>query len=89
MSGDFHQLPPVAREGELPFRFAFEAKCWDSVIPPTNVVNLQTVFRQTDQAFIRILEGMRKGFVAKADETILKGLERVLKFADGIEPVEL
>ena len=50
LSGDFFQLPPVSRDG---FRFAFEAESWARCVP--QLVELTTVFRQSDPAFVAAL----------------------------------
>jgi ATP-dependent DNA helicase PIF1 len=89
LSGDFHQLPPVAKYDGPPYIFAFEAGAWSSVIPNSQVVILEKVFRQSDETFIRILEGLRSGYISKGDEKVLKGLSRTLKYDDGIDPIVL
>lgn len=45
VTGDFFQLPPVTRSGDV--KFAFEAEMWNKVISRT--FNLTRVFRQSDQ----------------------------------------
>ena len=61
LCGDFFQLPPVAREG---FRFAFEAECWARCVP--QLVELTTVFRQSDPAFVAALNEVRLGRCSSA-----------------------
>ncbi len=92
LSGDFFQLPPVGDDhgtGQKIYKFAFEADCWDHMIPRSNIVGLTRVFRQNDDRFVKILEGMRKGLVQENDMQLLKTLARPLAFNDGIEAVEL
>ena len=48
VTGDFFQLPPVTRSGDV--KFAFEAKLWKETIQRT--FNLTKVFRQRDQGII-------------------------------------
>jgi hypothetical protein len=79
----------VAKRGDAPFEFAFEAKSWSRVIPNRNVVNLKKIFRQSDRHFIMILEAMRRGVISRADEQVLKDLKRSVRYDDGIDPVEL
>ncbi|KAH0825902.1 hypothetical protein J3R83DRAFT_7645, partial [Lanmaoa asiatica] len=54
-SGDFLQLPPVITTGQP--LFAFQSKSWSSVIKSQFL--LKTVYRQTDQDFIRALNWCR------------------------------
>lgn len=65
--GDFLQLPPVvktvpkkvgAAAGPVPL-FAFESACWSTVIKHT--IMLETIYRQRDPAFQKILEEARYG----------------------------
>jgi ATP-dependent DNA helicase PIF1 len=85
LSGDFYQLPPVGS----PVVFAFQAECWDSLIPIENQHDLTKVYRQTDSTFVKLLERMRFGTVEPADADILRGLSRKLEYEDKIEPVGL
>lgn len=50
---------------------------------------LTRVFRQKEDAFVRILEGMRRGVIGPEDEQILKACDRTVVYDDGIEPVGL
>jgi ATP-dependent DNA helicase PIF1 len=45
--GDFFQLPPVSRRDEPRKPFAFEAPCWNTLIPPHAVVDLRQQMRQS------------------------------------------
>lgn len=85
LSGDFYQLPPVGQ----PVVFAFQAQCWDSLIPLDNQHDLTKVYRQTDDTFVKLLEKMRFGTVNSSDADILRGLSRKLEYEDRIEPVGL
>ncbi|WVR08357.1 hypothetical protein IAU60_005412 [Kwoniella sp. DSM 27419] len=87
LSGDFFQLPPVARDNTC--KFAFEADCWPAIIPRSNMSSLTRVFRQKEDKFVKILEGMRRGVIAQDDVALLKSLEREVKYPPGIEPVGL
>ena len=54
-----------------------------------NMSGLTRVFRQKEDAFVKILEGMRKGIVRPEDLALLKRCDRKVVYADNIEPVGL
>ncbi|KAK4687337.1 ATP-dependent DNA helicase PIF1, partial [Tremellales sp. Uapishka_1] len=87
LSGDFFQLPPVAKKAQPVF--AFDAKSWSRVIPPENMLGLTRVFRQKEDRFIRILEAMRLGQISAEDVATLQELSRAVEYPLGIEPVGL
>jgi ATP-dependent DNA helicase PIF1 len=58
LSGDFLQLPPVAKYNECK-KFCFQAKCWDEAVEMTML--LTQVQRQNDAIFIDLLEELRFG----------------------------
>ena len=82
MFGDLHQLPPVVDEGEVaehlenvhggPFFFSIQALREGA---GTARVELNTVFRQKDEALISVLNRIRDGEVDEEDLTALN--ERV------------
>ncbi|MDD5054564.1 MAG: DEAD/DEAH box helicase, partial [Candidatus Nanoarchaeia archaeon] len=63
--GDLFQLPPVANDSEYIFSnyykspYFFDAKCFKNL--SINAVELSTVYRQSDESFINILNEVRKG----------------------------
>src|SRR3989344_1285621 len=59
-SGDFFQLPPVAREGVRP-SYAFESESWRQLSPVTCYLTQQ--FRHEDNTFHSILSAIRRGQV--------------------------
>jgi ATP-dependent DNA helicase PIF1 len=59
--GDFFQLPPVSREGEMPSEFAFTADAWQLAKPV--ICYLHEQHRQEDPDFLAILSSMRSGNV--------------------------
>jgi ATP-dependent DNA helicase PIF1 len=70
--GDFFQLPPV-QKGNIPKGrpvFAFQASQWAKTIEET--VMLETIFRQTEGSFQRILEEARHGRLTEESIAILK-----------------
>ncbi|KAH6555454.1 hypothetical protein KP509_1Z253400 [Ceratopteris richardii] len=87
VTGDFFQLPPVKPPNQRKF-FAFDADCWDKCFDLQ--VELNYVFRQSDEQLISMLNEIRKG--CQSAETIksLNSCFRVL--ADdglGISPTRL
>ncbi|XP_029380423.1 ATP-dependent DNA helicase PIF1 [Echeneis naucrates] len=84
--GDFLQLPPVSK-GKEKACFCFQAKSWHKVIKVN--MELTEVRRQTDQAFISLLQAVRMGRVteevtAKLMESAYHQIER-----DGIQATRL
>jgi len=70
--GDFFQLPPV-QKGNVPKGqpvFAFQASQWGKTIEET--IMLETIFRQSEGAFQRILEEARHGRLSDGSITILQ-----------------
>lgn len=50
---------------------------------------LTRVFRQKEDDFVKLLEGMRKGIVRPQDIALLARCNRQIKYDDAIEPVGL
>ncbi|EOX92974.1 DNA repair and recombination protein pif1, putative [Theobroma cacao] len=71
VSGDFFQLPPIFK-GHDPSRkeFAFEADCWDASFDIQ--VELTKIFRQSENRFIKLLQGVRRGNSDPEDLQFLK-----------------
>ncbi|GAB4815472.1 hypothetical protein N2152v2_002518 [Parachlorella kessleri] len=91
LSGDFHQLPPVAkggREAEAARKFCFEAESWGRCIQAC--VQLTRVFRQSDREFVDLLAKVRGGACPEAVlRTLLAACRRPLATEDGILPTKL
>jgi ATP-dependent DNA helicase PIF1 len=87
--GDFCQLPPVQGREDPPQIYAFQAQAWNQLFGANNMFKLETVFRQDDNRFVRILEAMRQGEVSRADAHVLRSLSRTVIYDDGLEPVQL
>ncbi|KAF8626589.1 hypothetical protein AX15_004789 [Amanita polypyramis BW_CC] len=85
VTGDFFQLPPVTKNGQV--KFAFEAECWSKAIKYT--FNLTRVFRQRDQEFVSMLNEMRFGRLSAISIQRFKELSRPLEYKDGLEATEL
>jgi ATP-dependent DNA helicase PIF1 len=66
--GDFLQLPPVAKGGNV--KFAFESPVWSQVID--QMIQLKRIFRQDDPTFQGILDEARIGELSTASLAILK-----------------
>ncbi|MEI6296747.1 MAG: AAA family ATPase, partial [bacterium] len=59
--GDFFQLPPVSREGEEESLFAYHSESWNNLAP--KICYLEEQHRQNDDAFLEILNSIRKNNV--------------------------
>ncbi len=70
-SGDFYQLPPVARsdDDQDSTAFCFESPNWAKTF--ADVVQLKKIFRQTDDKYTAILNQIRVGKLLKSALTIL------------------
>lgn len=66
--GDFYQLPPVIKEGEI--SFVFESPLWKEIVQET--VCLTQILRQKDPVFHTILAEARKGNLSEASLQILQ-----------------
>ncbi|MFA7252610.1 MAG: AAA family ATPase [Candidatus Paceibacterota bacterium] len=58
LCGDFFQLPPVARFGEPTALFAYESEIWQKA--NLKICYLEEQHRQTDLAFLKVLNEIRK-----------------------------
>jgi len=73
-SGDFYQLPPIGSpEDPDSMAFCFESKQWNTTFDKQ--IQLETIFRQTDPTYAKILNQIRIGKLFKSSYRIL--LERV------------
>ena len=82
-SGDFYQLPPV-NETE----FCFESPLWNKLFANDCQIEFQTIFRQKDTQFQKILNQIRKGSIDKAGVDFLqKYMNR--KIETNVEPTKL
>ncbi len=67
--GDFFQLPPVSRDGDMQFAFASDA--WREARPVACYLNEQ--HRQDDGEFLDLLSAMRQGTFERKHRDILAG----------------
>ena len=71
--GDFFQLPPVSKGGleNAEGKFCFESDRWLATFPMDNHIVLNTMFRQNDSVFRRILKNVRMGKITDEDIDVL------------------
>ncbi len=82
--GDFYQLPPVRRVGDVA-RYAFESRAWDDLRPLICYVDEQ--HRQSDELLLGLLSSIRRGEVEEEHYTLLN--EQTSIDYEGIEPTRL
>ncbi len=70
--GDFYQLPPVIKEGEV--SFVFESLLWKEIVQET--VCLTQILRQDDPVFHKILDETRKGRISRQTFEILENKKK-------------
>jgi len=89
LTGDFFQLPPVSKPGPHSKRlpYLFESESWDECV--AQIIVLKHVFRQSDEAFVKLLNEIRMGDVSKRTIEIMASLTKPVKYDDGILPTEL
>ena len=72
-AGDFYQLPPVGDETEPETQcFCFETPLWNETFSSKNQIELQTIFRQTDDKYVKILNKLRVGKITNGAITTLE-----------------
>ena len=73
-SGDFYQLPPVnsGNEGPEASMFCFEHQLWFELFPKENNIVLDTIFRQKDEKFLKVLNYVREGRISVSTKKILE-----------------
>jgi ATP-dependent DNA helicase PIF1 len=72
--GDFYQLGPVGDQAAEPetTEFCFQSPLWFQIFPLENHIQLHTIFRQTDQQYIQILNEIRQGTLSPENIRLLK-----------------
>lgn len=86
LCGDFFQLPPIARAGEPLAQFAYEAEIWKEA--NFKICYLEEQHRQTDQAFLKVLNEIRKNDLSEAGMKHLKSRHNI-KNLNNLEPTRL
>lgn len=82
--GDFFQLPPIGRMGEVT-RYAFESRAWENLHPL--VCYLTEQHRQEDELLLSLLGSIRRGEIEDDHYTLLR--EQVDIAYEDIEPTRL
>jgi ATP-dependent DNA helicase PIF1 len=73
MVGDFYQLPPIETYSEPETgMFCFESQDYFKIFPKENHIVLKKIFRQTDPAYIKILNEIREGELSEESKETLK-----------------
>jgi ATP-dependent DNA helicase PIF1 len=73
MTGDFYQLPPIlTKEDPDTGKFCFTSPIWKKLFTDEEHVVLKTIFRQKDDTFRSILNGIRVGQICKENASILR-----------------
>lgn len=91
-TGDFFQLPPIPDQNDPSSgEFCFQHPRWAMTFKLANCIELKTFFRQTDPAYISILQEVRRGTISPANIELLE--TRVNKKGEpasaGIVPTKL
>lgn len=82
--GDFFQLPPIARGGEV-MRYAFESRGWEEARPM--ICYLTEQYRQEDELLLSLLKSIRSNQIEEDHYTLL-GEQKDISF-EHIEPTRL
>lgn len=82
--GDFFQLPPVTRQGDM-MRYAFESRAWDEARPM--ICYLTEQHRQEDEMLLGLLSAIRKNDTEEDHFTLLQEQKEI--GYEGIEPTKL
>ncbi|MBP9717337.1 MAG: AAA family ATPase [Candidatus Pacebacteria bacterium] len=82
--GDFFQLPPVTRQGDM-MRYAFESRAW--LEARTLVCYLTEQHRQEDELLLSLLTSIRRNEIEEDHYTLLN--EQTDIAYEGIEPTRL
>jgi ATP-dependent DNA helicase PIF1 len=73
-TGDFYQLSPVCNNflEKEEAMFCFEHELWNQLFPKENQIVLKTIFRQKDEALLKILKYIRKGQITPSSRVALE-----------------
>lgn len=86
LCGDFFQLPPVARAGEPLAQFAYEAEIWKEA--NFKICYLEEQHRQTDSAFLKVLNEIRGNRLSEEGMRHLKSRHNI-RNVNNLEPTRL
>ena len=82
--GDFFQLPPVTRMGDM-MRYGFESRAWENARPL--ICYLGDQFRQEDEALLALLGSIRRNEIEEEHYTLLNE-QTDIEF-ENVEPTRL
>ena len=93
-TGDFFQLPPIPDQDDpTTGDFCFQHPRWGSTFKSSDCIELKTFFRQTDPAYISILQEVRRGTISGPNiellQTRLMRGENLTEPRNGIIPTKL
>ena len=90
-SGDFYQLPPVGnKDDQSTTKFCFESPLWFETFKLEDHVSLETIFRQNDPVYQRILNQVREGRLKRSsNELLLQHVGRELPMDCPVQPTKL
>jgi ATP-dependent DNA helicase PIF1 len=72
-TGDFFQLPPIPDQDDpTSGEFCFQNPNWQKTFRPEDCIELKTFFRQTDPAYISILQEVRRGTISETNIELLQ-----------------
>ncbi len=82
--GDFFQLPPVTRQGDM-MKYAFESTAWQNMKPLVCYITEQ--YRQEDEMLLSLLSSIRRNEIEEEHYTLLA--EQTEISYENIEPTRL
>lgn len=92
-TGDFFQLPPIPDyDDPSSGEFCFQHPKWGKTFKPENCIELKTFFRQTDPAYISVLQEVRRGSISPQNVELLQTRlmrGRVTETQNGVLPTKI
>ena len=75
-TGDFYQLSPVfsncSEKEKEDSMYCFQHELWNQLFTKENQIVLKTIFRQNDEALLKVLKYVRKGQITPSTKAILQ-----------------
>ena len=77
-TGDFYQLSPVfsncseKEQEKEESMYCFQHELWDQLFTKENQIVLKTIYRQNDEALLKVLKYVRKGQISPSTKAILQ-----------------
>jgi len=94
LTGDFFQLPPIPDyDDPSSGDYCFQHPRWSATFNAEDCIELKTFFRQTDPAYIQLLQEIRQGKITESGADILE--QRILRggavapLRNGVAPTKL